>query len=466
MRTAIRLTVAMVLVGSAGSAVAGRKTLVVGVGDCRDRVLLGSVKDFQGLARVLLRSELFEHDDVISRVRPQPTHNLDDLQRQVATAHSFLMNGQNDRAIELLNDALAGLERASPEVGPWPATANALVLQAQIYRNLDRSKYSREALRRILRVDPTYRADPNVWPPSTIRALDAVRKELQGVEKGLLRVSSLDGSGTSVYVDGREMGKTPLRLELPQGAYRVSLLSQNAESFPRVVNLGREAIVQVDMAFEGGLTAQVPLCLSGGDAGAIKLATVVGASRAVVVRNTAPKGYPPYVSGVLYEVDQGERVRSAGVRPEQLWDLVMYLFTGKPDIPKEPPPMAESPAQPELPPSILVQKPETRGFPLRPVGYTALAVGAAAATSGVIVFLLAPTIQQEANGNVLSEDVAKVRSTQRQQGVGVGLMVGGAAMAALGATALLLAHIYDETMRVAAAPASGGAVVLLGGQFQ
>lgn len=382
---AMPVLVVAVMVGVSVPSLAGSKTLVVGAGDCRDGVLLGSVRDFQEHAHGLLRSELFDHDEVLDQVRPQPTRSLEDLERQVQTARSLLYNAQNDRALELVRDALSGLERASPQVRPWPATASALMLSAQIYKNLDRPKESTDALRRIIRVDPAYQADPDAWPPSTVRALDAVRKELARGKRGLLQVTSVGVPGAAVFLDGREVGKTPLRLEVPAGTYRLALQSDEALSFPRVVTLGREEAVQVDLAFEGSLTAQLPLCLTSDDAGALKLATTVGASRLVVLRNTAPRGNPPYVSGVLYDVDRGERVRNAGIRPEQLRDLMMYLFTGKPDISRLPPP-PEAAGEPPPPPLVQVGA----GAPMgagRIASFAALGLGAGAGLAGVLVFV-------------------------------------------------------------------------------
>ena len=470
----MRVMLAVVLLGV--PALAGKKTLVVGSGDCKDGVLLGSVRDFQDLARGLLRSELIEHDDALNRVRPQPTRSLEDLERQVETARSLLYNAQNERALELVNDALLGLERASPQVEPWTATVSALMLSAQIYKNLERLKESNEALRRIVRVDPTYRADPDAWPPSTVRALDAARKEAQHSKKGLLQVSSVAGSGDSVFVDGREVGKTPLRLELPRGTYRLSLLAQEALSFPRVVTLDREEVVQVDMAFEGSLMAQVPLCLGGADAGALKLATAVEADRLVVLRNTAPKGNPPYVSGVLYDVARGDRVRNAGIRPEQLRDLMMYLFTGKPDISKEPPPVAEPLTPPPPPPRVTASA--SSGFSMsigRIVSLAVVGVGVGIGVVGGVVY--AGGEADRAQLQTLERDGRLPGSTAGAYSESIGLMqrvdanqATSFTLIGLGAGAVIAGVIgvalYPSLpAKVAVVPTPSGATVSLSGSF-
>lgn len=468
----MRWMVALVLVALSCTAVAGGRTLVVGAGDCRDGVLLGSVADFQTRSRRLPGVELFEHDDVLNQVRPQPRHSLEDVERQLDVARSLLYSGEYPRALELAKDALASLDRASPrQAGLWAATVNVLMLTAQVYKSLDRIKDSGEAFRRILRVEPRFLADPGIWPPSTIRAMEAVRKELQHSKKGLLQVATLVGSGASVFIDGREAGKTPLRVELPRGTYRLSVSSEDSESFPRVVKLEGEAVVQVDLAFEGGVRAQVPLCLVGEDAAAIRLASTVGAAQLVVLRNTGQNGnspYLPYLTGVLYEVAGGERVRNAGIPPEQLQDLMMYLFTGKPDISNLPTPMVAPIQASEGPLMVDVGRPAARASPWRSVGYTALAVGAAGAVAGAVVFAMAPTVRKDSSGNVLREDVGAYGSAQTQQALGVGILVGGAAIAAAGGAMLLFAPLapsLDASVEASVLPAAGGMLVVVGGRY-
>ncbi len=482
----MRAMLAVVVLGLGASALAERKTLVVGAGDCRDTVLLGSVRDFQELARGLLRAGLLEHDEVLNRVRPQPTRSLEDLQRQVETARSLLYNGQNERSLEVVRDALAGLERASPEVGPWPTTAAALMLLSQLEKNLEHPKDSTEAFRRILRVDPMYRADADAWPPSTVRAVDAVRKELQRSKRAVLEVTSSTGPGAQVFLDGREVGKTPLRLELPVGAYRLALMAQGEVSFPKVVNLVRDEAVQVDLAFEGSLTAQVPLCLNGDDSRALRLAMAVDADRLVVLRNAAQKGNPFYVNGLLYDVDRGERVRNAGIRPEQLRDLMMYLFTGKPDISRAGPATEVSKAEPSLPatnssgppppPPPLVQSSGPSMSLGRILSFVAVGVGVAAGVGGGVVYALGDGARTDfaaakrADGRlpdssspVFPTSVDLMTRVDLNQEVAFTLMGVGAGAIAAGLVGIVLYPASTST--VAVVPTRSGASLTLSGSF-
>lgn len=347
---AMRSMLVLAVVFGAASGWAGKKTVVVGAGDCKDGAVLSATKDFQDLARPMLKSDLFEPEGVLRAVRLQANRSMEDIQRQVDTARSQLYAGSNERGLESVQDALTDLERVSPQVKPWPLTISALVLQAQMLKNLERTKESAEAFRRILRVEPTFKLDPDSYPPSTIAALEQVRKEVQRAKKGLLQVVSTP-SGAQVFIDGREVGKTPFKGEVMQGQYRVSLMAGEAVSFPHKVSVAREESLQIDMSFEGAVALQPPLCVTGfiDDSAGISLASTVAAEQVVVVRNTAIKGNPPYISGTLYDVARGERIRNAGVRPEQLKDLMLYLFTGKPDITTAPLPPAAPPVAADAP---------------------------------------------------------------------------------------------------------------------
>jgi hypothetical protein len=394
----------VVVVAVSAAAFAGKKTVVVGAGDCKDGVLLSAIKDFQDASRLQLKGDLLEPDAVLRAVRPQATRSLDDISRQVDTARSLLYGGQNDRGLELVQDALTELERVSPQARPWALTVNALVLQAQLLKNLERQKDAAEAFRRVLRLDAGFKLDPDNYPPSTLAALDAVRKELARAKKLTLQVVATP-PGAQVVVDGRELGRAPLKVELVPGTYRVALLSQDAVSFPHRVNLQRAETLQIDMGFEGAVAQQAPLCVNAElDSAAISLASSVAGEQVVVLRNAALRGNPPYVTGTLYEVGRAERVRNAGVRPEQLRDLMLYLFTGKPElaasapvekapgvVEKAPEPAAERPVSvtppPPVAPTTVADDSTLPALKVRSaVGFTTLFGGAALLITGAVLY--------------------------------------------------------------------------------
>lgn len=483
----MRALMAVVVVAVSTTAFAGKKTVVVGAGDCKDGVLLSAVKDFQDASRAQLKGELLEPEAVLRAVRPQATRSMDDISRQVDTARSLLYGGQNDRGLELVQDALTELERASPQARPWALTVNALVLQAQMLKNLDRPKEAAEAFRRVLRLESGFKLDPDNYPPSTVAALDGVRKELARAKKVTLQVVATP-PGATVIIDGRELGKTPLKVELVPGGYRVALVLGDAVSFPHKVNLQRNETVQIDMGFEGAVAQQAPLCVSAdADSAAISLASSIAAEQVVVLRNTAPRGNPPYVTGTLFEVGRAERVRNAGVRPEQLRDLMLYLFTGKPELTapapvvaeKAPEPVVERPAVVAPPPPVAPPLPSpeqttahaTGPSTSRVVGFVALGAGAVLAVTGVVLYAavgaadrtlldqsrdasgrFGPSFDQAVLGRVDSNTTLSFALL----GVGVGAALGGV---------LTLALFPGSHTTVAIAPTATGGALSVSGSF-
>lgn len=343
MRTPVVVTLGALLVS--GQALAARKVLVVGAGDCREPTLTTAVKQFHDEARPLLKTQLFEPDVVLDATRARPSRSLQDIQRLVDSARTLLYGSQNDRGLELVKQALADLDRASPQVNPWPVTAAALLVQSQLYKNLERTKEMNEAYRRVLRIDPGFQLDPDAYPPSTLQAFEAVRKELARARKATLVVQSTS-PGASVFVDGRELGQAPLKLELVPGRYRVWLMQDGRVSFPHTVELKdvrKETPLQVDMGFESAVSQQPPLCVSAADEQALKLGGLMAADDVIVVRNAASAGNPPYVTAVLYDAT-GRQQRNGGAPPDVIGRLATFIVTGQEQAGvrkgTEPPPLA------------------------------------------------------------------------------------------------------------------------------
>ncbi len=322
--------VLVVMVAATAWAQSGRKTVIVAGGDCADPTLISGAKDFRDTASRLLGGQLMEPEAVLDIVRPRPTRSMQDMERQVESAKALFYGGQPERALELVERSLVELERASPEAKPWAVTQAALVLTALVQKNLDHPKEMNDAFRRIVRLDPTFKLDPDAHPPSAIAALDAVKKELNRNRKATLQVRVDAGPAATVYVDGLAMGATPLKLELPPGTYRVSLGAPGMLSFPHRVELPRDTKLNVDLSFEGSLGVQAPLCLSGSDDGAaMKLASLVAAENVIILRNTGKRVDPPFINGALFDLATGKQERGGAVTPDRLPKLATFLITGK-----------------------------------------------------------------------------------------------------------------------------------------
>jgi hypothetical protein len=142
--------------------------------------------------------------------------------------------------------------------------------------------------------------------------------------------------------------------------------------------------------------------------------------------------------------------------------------------PPPPPPMltADAPrAEPAPPAPVTSVAPITEvsvspAHPLRTAGFVVAGVGAAAAIGGVLLFATAGTldIRNTPQGDIISAtDVGRVDEVRTKQGLGLGLVIGGATIAAAGVITALVLGSQQQPVTAGFAPLDGGALVALGG---
>lgn len=462
-------------------ATAAPRTVVVAA-DCSDPALIDAVRDFRAAAEPLLGTQLLDSESVLDIVRPRPTRSMQDIERQVESARALFYGGQPERSLELVDRALLELERASPEAKPGPATQQALVLRALVLKAVDRPKEMNETFRRLARLDPQFKLDPDAHPPSAIAALEAVKKELGRARKSPLSVRVEAGPAATVFVDGQPVGQTPLELVLTHGAYRVQLVAQGLVSFPHRVEVPREVRLAVDLAFEGGVGTQAPVCLRPGtdEGAALKLAQLVTAERAIVLRNTAKNGAPTVITGALFELSSGKQERVASVPLAHLGKLATFLVTGLQPLGLQPVPQLE--ASPPVKEEPVVFMPSPLAAPAqgpragRIASFALLGVGGAAAVSGVLVWVSGAESRRRLVGitrpdgtffpsstEAGREALALVGSVDAANAATLGLVAGGAGAIIAGVVGLVLFPAAETNVAVTAS--AGGAAVQLSGRF-
>jgi hypothetical protein len=107
--------------------------------------------------------------------------------------------------------------------------------------------------------------------------------------------------------------------------------------------------------------------------------------------------------------------------------------------------------------------PPNPGTALRIVGLVIGGAGVATTVAGVVVFAGAGSVRQDKSGNVLAEDVPRVKEVQAQQGASLGLVTAGAALAVTGLVMALAAPSAPVTAAVA--PRADGALFVVEGSF-
>jgi hypothetical protein len=186
--------------------------------------------------------------------------------------------------------------------------------------------------------------------------------------------------------------------------------------------------------------------------------------------------------GKRVKTANGSRVKKSGETFRDVFRALSTDLLTELALPGLPGVVEAAPPAPAAPPLVLVPPPsppsdetrvqtygaakESRHPVLEPVGYTALGVGGAALVAGVVVFATSRGFRTNSIGLVLQEDAGFIRPTQDQQRVGVGLMVSGGVVAAVGAVLTILAHKQTATLRGSIVPMTDGAAAVIGGEFR
>lgn len=131
-------------------------------------------------------------------------------------------------------------------------------------------------------------------------------------------------------------------------------------------------------------------------------------------------------------------------------------------VPAKPDPVISQP--PPLPPIVVGPPEPARSNTAQVVGWSAAGVGLAAVISGVAIFATAPTYRKDVNGFILPSDVTAFSNARTQKDVGVSLIIGGTAIAAVGATFALLMR-DKESIRAGVVVTRDGAYASIGGAF-
>jgi hypothetical protein len=480
---------------------AGPKSLAVAAGDCRDADLLNAATAFSDAVAWQLKADALDAAEVLERLRPRPIGGLDEAQRQIDTAQSQFYAGQLDKALEVVRSALKSLERAPPSEGAFKQLAAGRVLEGLVLKGQGKKSDQVEAWKRVLRVKPDFALDADYYTPATLLQFDQLRKDLSKTKRVALSVVS-QPAGATVFIDGASVGKTPFSGAFPAGAYRLTLMQGEAQSFVYEVSLDQPQELQVDLALEASLKPQLPLCVNGpaGEVdGALKLAARAGAERALVLRVESRNNEPGWVAAVLLEVKKGARVREGGMKlaaaqkGQGFVDLASFVLTGQPAklsldhwaaAAQEPSPTqtssvaatAEPKPAPEAEVSVEgeVEAPSGGNGP-RIASIVTMGAGAAAAITGLVVYLaggvdraaladhLTPTGELKSAADA---DAAKFleQKISTNRGASLGLVIGGGVALAAGA-ALFFLLPPKEGPAVSAGLMPGGGFVAVSGRL-
>jgi hypothetical protein len=191
---------------------------------------------------------------------------------------------------------------------------------------------------RLLRAAPETRVDARLYPPSFVALVDEARERLRAL--GVRRLTVEAQPEARVFVEGRELGLSPVALDLPPGRYRVVGLRGGIRTPAVVVEVaGEDRAVQLDMSLVEAFRPEAGpglALLAGERAGRVQAAAArLGLDRVVAV-GLLQVGGQPFAEAALHDARLGTVVREGrvgltrGAAPAGALDaLADYLLTGR-----------------------------------------------------------------------------------------------------------------------------------------
>lgn len=491
---------------------AARSIAVVVTGDCRDPDLITASRDLGRSLGNAPELSLVSEAEVVERLGRSPTRSIEELRRQLDTAQQQYYHAQYHKAVAQLESALQEIARLPPGEARWQLWVSGSVLDGLIRGRLNKSAAATDAFRRVLRIDPTHTLDPDYFGPSTLKDFDRIRAEVKAGTKVPLSVKTTP-PGATVFVDGKELGKTPMRREVLPGQYQVVVGDGGVFSLPRDVQVNGAEELVIDLRFESAIdTERAPCIANPGSEGAllahaVKFGSLLDIDQLVVLRFERQQVGPSWLAAALVGVKGGDKIREGGIQatsrgypPQAIEELARFITTGessanvvaqRPGTPKQSPPAARvEPARPPpVPPiqSVAVPHPGateggvTAAAPpssvRRTVGMISAGFGALALVAGVGFQVTAVQSQNEFQGWVDAgrqpdqlQQAAAARDRARDHQT-VAFVAYGVGAVAVGAGLFLWLGEGDESAQgaaeaqVFASPSADGMSVVVRGTF-
>lgn len=318
---------------------AGR-TALVGGGDCQDPELVGYLRSFAEKLRPRFGAGMVELNTTAERLRPTPRVAADEVARQLENAQAQFYAAEFKKAETLVEGAMRELAALPFGEKRSKLRTDALLLRMMLAREQRQTKAMEEAMQQVLRLRSDFKLDPVYFSPAVRADFEQQRKKLRSLPRAELSVRS-SPSAADVYLDGVKVGRSPVKLSLPQGAYALQVVKGAASSFVKSLELRAATQVLVDLDFEGSVSTQPVPCISERDDGAlltksVRLGSMVDVEQLVVLAVERPSAGPSWLTATLVSIERGQKARQAGFKARgdasseaALADLAEFIATGQ-----------------------------------------------------------------------------------------------------------------------------------------
>ncbi len=268
---------------------------VVAVGHCNAPSSAISVRSFRALLKPKLGAALQSEADTAPPFGGLSERTLEEVERAVATARKDFYAHKVDAAVQHLKELAVDVTRLAPSVDRWRVERDLVTLLAQA-QSATNPPAAEAAMVSLLRVEPSYQPDRELYPPTFRKLVDGIRARQAETPTNRLDIA-VSPTGRPVYIGGYPVGAAPLSHHFPAGEYRVEADFGHRSLVRTVLVPALPALappVELALSIEGALLADGGPCVEPGpDRGAslARVATLVGATRLFGVRSETAPGH-------------------------------------------------------------------------------------------------------------------------------------------------------------------------------
>ncbi|MGC3999992.1 MAG: PEGA domain-containing protein [Anaeromyxobacter sp.] len=265
--------------------------------------------------------------------------SLSELDRAYGGALAVYQNGEFESSLRTLRAIVEDLEGLSESEESYYQWKRALLRLAHAAMSIQDWKETDAAFGKLARTEITLQPDPDQFSPNFRRRFEEVKGRVRQLPRRRLTVVAEGRPGT-VYLNGRQMGTTPLTLTLPTGTYRLGGATGGLRVPSFMVDLGNEdRTVVLDFVLAEAIRVNagpgLALPAEARSYGIIRAGAWLGVDKLIVVSRTM-EGQAPFLLGSIYDVRRGALLREGQVRMTagsvpsiNLAALAAFLLTGQ-----------------------------------------------------------------------------------------------------------------------------------------
>ena len=247
-----------------------------------------------------------------------PPSSLVELQRAHAAAVAAYGAGEFEASIKTLRAVVEALEALAPSADVFAEWTATMLRLARTEQELGRRAEAQALLEKLLRAAPDARPDARRYPPSFLALVEDARKRLRSLGVRHLTVES--EPGVRVFVEGREVGTSPVSTALPPGRYRVAGERGGVRAASTVADLSEEdRTLQLDLSVVEALRPDggpgLALAVPDRALRVVTAATRLGLDRAVTT-SLLREGEVVFLVATLHDLRLGRAEREGRIRLE------------------------------------------------------------------------------------------------------------------------------------------------------